>query len=48
MWGTIVFASLFAVLCARLFGARRRQIFEEAAVLPLSDDEPTNARRGEP
>ncbi len=48
MWGTIVFASLFAVLCARLFGARRRQMFEEAAALPLSDDDTTIARRGEP
>jgi cbb3-type cytochrome oxidase subunit 3 len=47
MWGTIVFVSLFAVLCARLFGARRRQMFDEAAALPLADDDPV-ARRGEP
>ena len=40
MWGTVVFATLFAVLCARLFGARRRQMFAEAAVLPLAEDDP--------
>jgi cbb3-type cytochrome oxidase subunit 3 len=39
MWGTVVFATLFAVLCARLFGARRRQIFEEARQLPLDEGE---------
>jgi cbb3-type cytochrome oxidase subunit 3 len=39
MWGTVLFAALWAVLTARLFGPRQRQIAEEARALPLADDD---------
>lgn len=46
--GLVLFLFAFAVICIKVFFFSSKQEMEQAARIPLSDYEPTKARRLEP